>query len=443
MDRFDEFLLEDVRCFRGEQRAKLRPITLLVGENSTGKTSFLGCYSVLHNLLTGFPSPTLSLDFNREPFLMGSFRDIVRLQLGRAGLKDKFRLGVSIIPSEDRGIHPYSIRISFLEENGQPVFHSVQYDFGDGQFLILTRGDDNSGMVISGPRFKIQTEYQLDEMWPIYLNFIANKMFREKSEPTEAEKEAAEYISNILFKDGKKSQNKRDFSNWINYFPELIPVAPLRSKPKRTYNPTKEVASPEGEHIPLLLMRLARTNKREWNSLHDSLVSFGKVSGLFSDISVTKHGKQINDPFQLKIKARSGSRSNIVDVGYGVSQSLPILVDVRSNKNSTFLLQQPEVHLHPRAQAELSTMLAESYKEDSNTFIVETHSDYVIDRLRILVRAQKLNPSDVGILYFEPKHNNVNVHNLELDRDGNFIRTPPSYRNFFIRESDLLLGFED
>ena len=77
MIRASEFLLEDVRCFRGAQRARLRPITLLVGENSTGKTTFLGCYSVLRELLAGGWAPGGRLDFNREPFLMGSFRDIV------------------------------------------------------------------------------------------------------------------------------------------------------------------------------------------------------------------------------------------------------------------------------------------------------------------------------------------------------------------------------
>ena len=46
MDLPREFMLTDVRCFEGEQRARLRPITLLVGENSTGKTTFLGCYNV-------------------------------------------------------------------------------------------------------------------------------------------------------------------------------------------------------------------------------------------------------------------------------------------------------------------------------------------------------------------------------------------------------------
>ena len=71
--------MEDVRCFQGTQRGHLRPITLLVGENSTGKTTFLGCYRILHRVLSKQDvNINEQLDFNEEPFSMGSFHDIVR-----------------------------------------------------------------------------------------------------------------------------------------------------------------------------------------------------------------------------------------------------------------------------------------------------------------------------------------------------------------------------
>ena len=222
-----------------------------------------------------------------------------------------------------------------------------------------------------------------------------------------------------------------------------MPVAPLRSKPKRTYDPIREISSPEGEHIPMLLMRLERTDKSGWDALHDDLVAFGKTSGLFTDIALKRHGRQMSDPFQLQVKVRSGSRANVMDVGYGVSQSLPILVDVSKEKGTTFLMQQPEVHLHPRAQAELSELLVNSFKRNGNRFLIETHSDYVIDRIRILTRRGVLDPDDVSILYFAPKGSEVEIHDISLDDDGNLQNVPLGYREFFIRESDRLLGFED
>ena len=98
---------------------------------------------------------------------------------------------------------------------------------------------------------------------------------------------------------------------------------------------------------PMLMMRLDRTDKPHWTSLHDDLVQFGRASGLFSNIKVKRHGRQMSDPFQLQVKVRTGPHANIMDVGYGISQSLPILVDLMHEEQSVFLLQQPEVHLHP------------------------------------------------------------------------------------------------
>ena len=193
----------------------------------------------------------------------------------------------------------------------------------------------------------------------------------------------------------------------------------------------------------MLLMRLERIDKSGWDTLHDDLVSFGRTSGLFTDIALKRHGRQMSDPFQLQFKVLSGSRANVMDVGYGVSQSLPILVDVNRAEGSTFLMQQPEVHLHPRAQAELSGLLVNSFKKNGNRFLIETHSDYIIDRIRILTRKQVLDPEDVSILYFAPKGNEVEVHNINLDDKGNLQNVPPGYREFFIRESDMLLGFRD
>ena len=229
----------------------------------------------------------------------------------------------------------------------------------------------------------------------------------------------------------------------VSNFPNIVSFAPLRSKPQRTYDPVQEVASPEGAHVPMLLMRLNRTSDDGWKPLHERLSSFGRESGMFSDIRVRRLGKQMSDPFQLQVKARSGMPANIMDVGYGVSQSLPILVDISSHMDTVFLLQQPEVHLHPRAQAELATVFAESVRENGNSFMIETHSDHIVDRMRILVRQGKIPAEDLSIVYFEPVKNAVQIHNIEVDGDGNLENVPPGYRDFFLRESDRLLGFED
>ena len=151
---------------------------------------------------------------------------------------------------------------------------------------------------------------------------------------------------------------------------------------------------------------------------------------------------------------RSGPHANIMDVGYGVSQSLPILVDIMTEEPArgrrrnggderTFLLQQPEVHLHPRGQAQLANLFMEAFRKRGSRFLIETHSDYIVDRVRIAVRQGRLKPDDVSILYFEPNGRAAQIHNMSLDEHGNLLDAPPGYRDFFAKETDRLLGFAD
>ena len=75
--------------------------------------------------------------------------------------------------------------------------------------------------------------------------------------------------------------------------------------------------------------------------------------------------------------------------------------------------------------------------------LIETHSDHIVDRVCISVRQGKLKPDDVAILYFEPNGNAVSIHNISVDAAGNLCGAPPGYREFFLRETDRLLGFAD
>ena len=108
--------------------------------------------------------------------------------------------------------------------------------------------------------------------------------------------------------------------------------------------------------------------------------------------------------------------------------------------NDLFLVQQPEVHLHPRAQAELGSFFS-AMTSQSRRFVVETHSDYLLDRVRMEVSSGKhIQAEDVSILYFERGNDGAHIHNIELDSAGSIVNPPPGYRQFFLDEELALLG---
>jgi len=447
--------MEEVRCFSERQTLEIRPLTFLVGENSTGKTTALACFQVLVNYLVGG-----EIDFNQSPYSMGIFKEIVR----NSKKKEKsFKLGFAFRgESED-----VECTIEFFEKKDgiEPIVKAITIKFIDGE-MILRRTDDTAQWGIGTPivssskgrdgrtttwrevpRMRLvsfdeeQNQYSVD----IASNFLDRTPFPflfdyKIQEQPEGENSLGNYLN---------EKEKRTGIVWWNLRESLstFSASPIRSRPKRTYEPMREFYDSEGSDIPMHLLETKVTQKQKWGNLKQRLVEFGKRSGLFQNIELKSLGGAVGNPFQLRVKVR-GPNSNIMDVGYGVSQILPILVDILDppafyRHRRTSLLQQPEIHLHPTAQAELSSLLVTSANGSNRSFIVETHSDYMIDRARIEIIRGNIRPEDVSLIYFEPKGNIVNVHNIGFDKMGNMEGVPPHYREFFLKESDRLMGFED
>ena len=379
-----KLIIEDVRCFAGRQEFNIRPLTFLVGENSTGKSTALGCFQALNTFTNPRPYDS-HLDFNIEPYRMGTFADIVRKSNPR---KRSFRLGFEY-KSETKGkCFEYLLTLAEKERGSDPVVQEHQI-FSPKDEIVFVEG----GGKIDGPNRprnpRLDSEISVS---------IGEKGFRKFVVRVNRDRLDTNLFSNLLHMTvgaaDKRSAppEERGFYKRVErllgaldegYRPRegnAYSFAPVRSKPQRTYDPLKETISPEGSDIPMVLMNMFRTNEKGWKELKGRLIEFGKSSGLFTDIHVRRLGKSMGDPFQLQIKVK-GPKVNMIDVGYGVNQLLPILVRIfEARGEMPFLMQQPEVHLHPRGQAELSSLFTALVKQRRHNFIIETHSDAMINR---------------------------------------------------------------
>ena len=224
--------------------------------------------------------------------------------------------------------------------------------------------------------------------------------------------------------------------------------APIHPSPRRTYDPVKLNSDPWGADVPSRFASLQFQDKAGWTALKEKLDAFGRESGLFDDFSVKQLTEGEGGPFQLQVRkfgknGRKGPRRNLMDVGFGVSQVLPVLAALfRVDGPPIFLLQQPELHLHPSAQAALGSLFCRT-AEEVRQLIIETHSDYLLDRIRLNVRDRRtrLKPEDVSILYFERDNLDVRIHPIRFDEDGNVRDTPTNYRRFFIDEVNRSIDY--
>lgn len=456
--RIQTFMLKDVRCFEGEQKFNIRPLTLLVGENSTGKSTVLGCIQALSRYFNTSDINPGNFDFNREPYEMGAFADIARKTGGRGGKSDCFQLGFEVRFNETETVN-HLLEMVELERGAEPVAKKKRTIFKDGEIILEStreNHDERTRVQFDGPHlgsqenefiFRCDRALSLDNLLSPSFDFYRIIEPVLGPAPTGNAEKFKQYLQSVCsrLENGNMESNLNLLgfyrAIWPRY-PDFESFAPLRSKPKRTYNPEREVEDAEGSEMPMVLRNMSRFDSDRWKSILKVLMTFGKASGLFQDISVRKLGNSTNDPYQLQVQAR-GPKVNIIDVGYGVNQILPILVRILRAKRSGFLIQQPEVHLHPKGQAELASLLIALSQMLKHSFVVETHSDYMIDRARIEIRKGNIRPEDVSLIYLEPKQRSVKAHNISFDRMGNLVGTPTHYREFFLKETDRLLGFED
>ena len=454
--------MENFRCFRKPQSARLAPLTLLVGENSTGKTSFLALVRVLWKVAFLDEVP----DFREEPYDLGTFADVVHKRGGRSNQPADFAAGFGYTDSSrtiERHIDGLSFEVSFEEREGFP-FPVVRRLAREGDWVeIRDKGRrsyslgvgsetiggqeirDGKSAFLSGNRLESLGRAWHDDPY----SFSDEPDFGTVVLADDSNaRRLAERIDSKLFPPGSP------FSPTMLLAMSKPPFAsaPVRSRPRRTYDPIPQRNDPEGNHIPTLLASMYQNSSYRWELLKESLEIFGRESGLFDEISIKYWGKAEGSPFQVQVRKFSGSgRSrqikgpwrNLIDVGYGVSQVLPVLTQLLDLEPALlFLLQQPEVHLHPKAQAALGSLFC-SVAGPERQLIVETHSDYLLDRVRMDVRDKKtgLKPEDVSILYFERDGQEVNIHSLRLDEMGNVLDAPPGYGQFFMDEVSRSIGF--
>jgi hypothetical protein len=135
---------------------------------------------------------------------------------------------------------------------------------------------------------------------------------------------------------------------------------------------------------------------------------------------ITDRGEKIYD--LVLMDKRTKTPVSHRDVGIGVSQVIPILVSCYGLSDSLIAIEQPEIHLHPKLQAELGSVFAESIKPPyNNRFVLETHSEHLILRLQRLIREGQLNPEDISVIYVDSDQEGSQCLELRLDEEGDFI----------------------
>ncbi|MFJ7034582.1 DUF3696 domain-containing protein [Bacillus cereus] len=456
----ESFRLKRVKGFIDSDEIKLKPLTFIIGQNSSGKSSIMRFPLVLkQTFLDDSMAPLLfygkSIDYGNfedvvfahkrrgdiEFEILIDYRELLRIAgpVRRKMLRffsglEKIRLNVRVF-QEDIGI----IKIKELI-----VFDA---DMASGELFSLELTEDKEYYEVRGlfeRILKIKTKDMLfDKFLPDFRMYPLGKSKEER------ESEQA-FAFLYLF-----TELTRYFNSSAN---NIFYIGPFRKTPERSYRYRENAVNyvgHDGEFAPAILGQDRRTGGRLINDVSNWLSKNLNHRIDVEDLLGNEYGGT-TDLFRLMVTDEiTGQKNNLIDVGHGLSQLIPIVVQTFLHQNKTarerrglakiHIIEQPELHLHPSAQACLIDLFIEGTKNKNrleNKFLVETHSEHMIIRLRRYIIEGKIDPKEVAIYYTEKtQDNNYNtIRELKIDEFGNIADWP---EGFFEEDYNEVLKLRD
>ena len=401
-----------------ESRIEIRPLTILAGANSSGKSS------IMQPLL--LMKQTLEASYDPGPLLL-------------PGPNAKFTSVNQFISHSQKGTDRQSFSVEIEQAEG--ITHKIAFSITENHALEIR--DMLIDMVI-GDGDKHSLRLTLDQSEDDLRNAIS-KFLSKKTKWLKGSK--LEVIRDRCFLDvnAEALDDKGEFASplvrevfVVTVSSELlnrklrgmIHVPGLRGNPERVYNRTAT-----GPDFPGIFEHYVATIIAQWQEQKDdqlqALETMLAALGLTQEISA-KYSNDTQIELQVgrlpKAERDDSDLVNIADVGFGVSQVLPVLVALLvAKKGQLVYLEQPELHLHPRAQYKLAKILAETAKRGVK-LVVETHSALLLRQVQTLMAKGDIDPNSVKLHWFSlDPEGTTSIRSADLDENGAFGDWPEDF----------------
>lgn len=486
--------LENYKCFKERTDIEIAPLTVLCGVNSSGKSSILKSLLMLKQSYEN-ESSSHSLLFSGDYVDNGSFDDII-YHINKNDIKkdDSFKITNTYLiqdTSDEQGKNLVKRQdiVSFKEL--KRVFYQFK-DIKKVKFFKLMVEITVERPLESDSSFEFYIESNIIRSYNIELELLdvnqqsiddmIHYIYITKNEHLKNAGWALSvngipstkgtiptilvnypcicYFSGLQIKNIYAENMKKDA---INLLPNLLSIfkivafqtdginfiAPLREQPVRRYSLNGNIDSVgiSGEKTPMLLAK-------EYNSLktdcippfeiqknNKKYIKWGIRKTYFSNLvqqwmKYLELGNLSLESGMNGLISLNINDHNIVDVGFGVGQALPIIVQgLYMTKDQSLLLEQPEIHLHPEMQLQMADFLIALAKNEKNV-IVETHSDHFVNRIihRVMQNYEELN--DIIKIYIVEKDEETHCSSVRLKKIDKYKGTEKDKSKFFFTQYD-------
>jgi predicted ATPase len=430
--------IKNFKAWQDTGPIRLAPLTVIFGTNSSGKSS-------LGHLLLALKQTVLSTDRKRPLHLgdsntlvdLGTFADCLHNHDENAQLE--IEIGWNL-PHGIDVVDPTSPRDPI---SGDALFLKVKLESGRGSqpevsFLeyILKKRDE--------PVLTVTFSRNQKGIWELNADNYNFKMALGRKWPLEAP-EKFYRLSDVTLARFQNASFLADFALEMEFvLGEISYLGPLRSHPQRIYQWSGDTPSSVGQMgeatIAALLAAqddqrfLNRGPKQGKRRFEEFIAAWLRDLGVIQDFQV-RPVAQGRKEYEVVVRThRSAPPVKITDVGFGVSQVLPALVQAfYAQPNSTVWMEQPEIHLHPQVQAELADAFISAIqsrqdgKDRKVQLIIESHSEHFLNRLQRRVAEEKADPADIAIYFAKRNVAKVNLEELEMNEFGEISNWPDNF----------------
>lgn len=411
--------LENFKIWRNTGPIHLAPITLLLGTNSSGKSSLIQSLLLIRQTVK-CDDPNLDLNLGNpdadDSVTLGQFKDL----LCRHGAASETTLATQV------GIE---FRWSEQGQAESSTLFSARYSkgpAGSAELAFLRLGKDGQG-------FNVQRRKR--GIYRLQLAGARNSL--RQSADFRPERSFA-FSAATLNRLGERAEAIRFIGPaLLDELSRIIYLGPVRRLAQRDYVWAGRLPAHIGDDgakavDALIASGVARQSAKKRNQalpeeakLFEQTIHWLKEMNLAEGLAIRALGGSAR--YELLIE-NDGQASNIKDVGVGVSQVIPVIVAALfAHPGHIVIVEEPESHLHPLAQSKLAELLAQVSKDRNVQFIVETHSEHLFRRMQTLIAKQLITPDDAAMYFVEREGKAARMRPLVLDDFGTVKNWPPNF----------------
>ena len=396
--------VQDFKSLGRESRIEIRPLTILAGANSSGKSSMMQPLLLMKQTLEASydPGPLLLDGPNAKFTSVDQFISHFQQNAHRQAF------GVEIEQAKDTTL---KVVFSLSKERVLEITDMVTTDPKDALSLHL-RPNLSSKKLKKAFSTWFAKKFAKKIKWPKGWEFkvVRNQCFLEivmvdiASVPRDTDNIFRLPIYDLLIRN-------------------IIHVPGLRGNPERVYKTTATGPDFPGtfeNYVASVVARWQTKNDARLNQLEEMLIALGLTGKIATKaVDYTQIELRVG---RLPQPKSADNLVNIADVGFGVSQVLPVLVALLiAEPGRLVYIEQPELHLHPKAQYALAEILAETAKRGVR-LVVETHSALLLLMVQTLVAEGNLDPELVKLHWFSRSDENgmTSIQSADLDENGAF-----------------------